>query len=63
MLIRYINYTNSSIAKGIIENFNEEIKNFIKVLPLDFKEALKKVKIKENTKKDAYGKSNRFFRV
>ena len=52
MLIRHINYTNSSIAKGIIENFNEEIKNFIKVLPLDFKEALKKVKIKENTKKD-----------
>ena len=28
------------------------VKNFIKVLPLDFKEALKKVKIKENTKKD-----------
>ena len=52
MLIRHINYTNSSIAKGIIENFNEEIKNFIKVLPLDFKEALKKVKIKKNTKKD-----------
>ena len=51
MLIRHINYTNSSIAKGIIENFNEEIKNFIKVLPLDFKEALKKVKIKENTKR------------
>ena len=53
MLIRHINYTNSTIAKKIVENFNEEIKNFVKVLPLDFKEALKKVKIKENTKEDS----------
>ena len=52
MLIRHINYTNSTIAKEIIENFNDEIKNFIKVLPLDFKAAIKKVKIKEDTKKD-----------
>ena len=44
MLIRHINYTNSELAKEIIENFNEEIKNFVKVLPLDFKEALKKLK-------------------
>ena len=29
-----------------------KIKNFIKVLPLDFKAAIKKVKIKEDTKKD-----------
>ena len=42
MLIRHINYTNSTIAKEIIENFNDEIKNFIKVLPLDFKAAFKK---------------------
>ena len=34
MLIRHINYTNSELAKEIIENFNEEIKNFVKVLPL-----------------------------
>ena len=44
MLIRHINYTNSELAKEIIENFNDEIKNFVKVLPLDFKEALKKLK-------------------
>ena len=52
MLIRHINYTNSSVAKEIIENFNEEIKSFIKVLPLDFKAALKKVKINEEKEKD-----------
>ena len=52
MLIRHINYTNSSVAKEIIENFNEEIKNFIKVLPLDFKAALKKVKINEEKERD-----------
>ena len=60
MLIRHINYTNSTIAKEIIENFNDEIKNFIKVLPLDFKAAIKKVKIKEDKRKIIYGKSNRF---
>ena len=52
MLIRHINYTNSSVAKVIIENFNEEIKNFVKVLPLDFKAALKKVKVEDKIGKD-----------
>ena len=52
MLVRHINYTNSMIAKRLIENFNEEIKNFVKVLPLDFKEALKKVKIENKVEKD-----------
>ena len=52
MLIRHINYTNSELAKEIIENFNEEIKNFVKVLPLDFKEALKRVKVEHNIGKN-----------
>ena len=34
MLIRHINYTNSKVAKNIIESFNEELKYFVKVLPL-----------------------------
>ena len=52
MLVRHINYTNSMIAKRIIENFNKEIKNFVKVLPLDFKEAIKKVKMNDKVEKD-----------
>ena len=31
-LIRHINYTNSKVAKNIIESFNEELKYFVKVL-------------------------------
>ena len=51
------------MAKEIIENFNDEIKNFVKVLPLDFKEALKKVKVETILEKIEYGKSNWLFRV
>ena len=52
MLIRHINYTNSKVAKNIIESFNEELKYFVKVLPLDFKEALKKVNMENITGKN-----------
>ena len=52
MLMRHINYTNSQVAKKIIENFSDEIKNFVKVLPLDFKAALKKSKIEVKKEKD-----------
>ena len=50
--MRHINYTNSQVAKKIIENFSDEIKNFVKVLPLDFKAALKKSKIEVKKEKD-----------
>jgi glutamate synthase (NADPH/NADH) large chain len=52
MLMRHINYTNSQVAKKIIENFSGEIQNFVKVLPLDFKAALKKSKIEVKKEKD-----------
>jgi len=52
MLMRHINYTNSQVAKKIIENFSDEIQNFVKVLPSDFKAALKKSKIEVKKEKD-----------
>ncbi len=53
MLKRHINYTNSKKARKILENFEENIKKFYKIFPLDFKKALeqsvrsKKDKIKK----------------
>jgi len=38
--------TGSSIAQKILDNWNEELKNFVKVMPKDFKRVLA-----ENAKK------------
>ena len=50
MLKRHINYTNSKKAKNILEDFNSNLKNFYKVFPLDFREALEQ-SIKSKNKK------------
>jgi len=39
-------YTDSSIAQHILDNWNDELKHFIKVMPKDFKRVLA-----ENAKK------------
>ncbi|MEL0124845.1 MAG: glutamate synthase large subunit [Alphaproteobacteria bacterium] len=40
MLKRHVNYTNSSKAKMIMDNLENELKKFVKVLPVDFKKVL-----------------------
>ena len=40
LLKRHLNYTNSSVAKAILDNFDKELKNFVKVLPIDFENVL-----------------------
>ena len=40
MLKRHVNYTNSSKAKLIMDNLDNELKKFVKVLPVDFKKVL-----------------------
>ena len=42
LLKRHLNYTNSSVAKAILDNFDKELKNFVKVLPIDFENVLLK---------------------
>ena len=43
------NFTNSSRSRFILNNFDEEIKYFVKVLPIDFKKAIENKKL-ENSK-------------
>tara|TARA_B100001248_G_scaffold85838_1_gene62586 strand:- start:1245 stop:1730 length:486 start_codon:yes stop_codon:yes gene_type:complete len=40
MLKRHVNYTNSSKAKMIMDNLDNELNKFVKVLPVDFKKVL-----------------------
>ena len=39
MLTRHSNYTNSAVARFILDNF-EESEKFYKVIPIDFKRAI-----------------------
>ena len=48
MLKRHFNFTGSLIAKKILENFDEELNNFVKVLPKDFENVLSKKIQSEN---------------
>ena len=48
LLKRHLNYTGSIVAKRILENFDEEVNNFVKILPIDFENVLSK-KIEKET--------------
>ena len=52
LLKRHINFTNSKKAKNILENFEQNKKKFVKVLPIDFRNALLK---KQDNKNDYKG--------
>ena len=40
----HLKYTNSNVAKKILNSWSKEIKNFIKVMPSDYKKALEIIK-------------------
>jgi glutamate synthase domain-containing protein 2/glutamate synthase domain-containing protein 1/glutamate synthase domain-containing protein 3 len=40
MLERHKKYTNSDIAAAILDNFDKELKNFVKVIPTDYKKVV-----------------------
>jgi len=39
-ITKHAEYTDSSVAKGILENWEESLEKFIKVIPIDYKRAL-----------------------
>ncbi len=50
MVTRHYAYTNSSVAKFVLDDFDNQLKNFVKVFPKDYKKALaersEKLKVK-----------------
>jgi glutamate synthase (NADPH/NADH) large chain len=42
MISRHYNYTKSSVAKFVLYDFENQLRNFIKVFPKDYKKALAK---------------------
>ncbi len=47
LLEKHYNFTSSPRAKHILDNFSREINFFVKVFPLDYKKALKRMREKE----------------
>ena len=44
MILRHYNYTGSTVAKFVLDDFENQLKNFIKVFPRDFKRVLTETK-------------------
>jgi len=50
MVSKHFNFTESTVAKFILDDFENQLKNFIKVFPKDYKKALQTHKIKVTVK-------------
>ena len=46
MISKHFNFTESTVAKFILDDFDNQLKNFIKVFPKDYKKALQTHKVK-----------------
>ena len=46
MVLAHFNHTNSSVAKFVLDDFENQLKNFVKVFPKDYKKVLQSVAIK-----------------
>lgn len=47
LLLNHYRYTQSPVAKNILDNFGHQIKSFIKVMPLEYKRILENRKLEE----------------
>jgi glutamate synthase (NADPH/NADH) large chain len=47
MISRHFDYTGSTVAKFVLDDFENQKKNFIKVFPKDYKKALEQQKVKQ----------------
>lgn len=53
MITRHYAYTGSTVARFVLDDFENQLKNFIKVFPTDYKKALQdKSKVKQGAKKN-----------
>ena len=64
MITRHYAYTGSTVARFVLDDFENQLKNFIKVFPKDYKKALQeknKVKAEQsrrNSKINVHGNRN-----
>ena len=47
LISRHLQYTDSAVARQILANWNEAVKQFVKVMPTDYKRVLTERALKE----------------
>jgi len=52
MITRHVHYTNSARGKAILENWKTYVKQFVKVMPVDYKRALAEREAEQKNKKN-----------
>ena len=52
MINRHYLFTGSTVAKFVLDDFENQLKNFVKVFPKDYKKVLQEKKQKETVKSD-----------
>ena len=45
MISKHFEYTRSTVAKFVLDDFENQLKNFIKVFPKDYKKAVAKTAV------------------
>lgn len=50
LIEKHRDYTNSNLAKQLLENWDVEYQHFVKVFPKDYKKALERIAVEEKTK-------------
>lgn len=48
LILKHYKYTNSIVAKNILDTWEDSLQRFVKVLPVDYKKALERLKNQEN---------------
>ncbi len=56
LISRHLHYTNSNIAKKILANWDDYLGKFVKVMPVDYRNALMKLKAKKAQQEEMGGK-------
>ncbi|HTE12517.1 MAG TPA: hypothetical protein VK645_16150, partial [Chitinophagaceae bacterium] len=51
MITKHYAYTDSTVAKFVLDDFENQLKNFIKIFPKDYKKVLNDKKKRENVKR------------
>ena len=49
MIEKHLEFTDSNVAKKILESWSESIKNFVKVIPNDYKRMMENIKKAEDS--------------
>ena len=55
LITRHVHYTDSERGRKILENWNEYLPKFVKVMPVDYRRALQEMQASQSTSTQAAG--------